>query len=55
MRSTGRVDKLILIDMARGWERLALETEQARRQVPKLCCAINFDGSYRRRLGPHQG
>ena len=27
----------ILIDMARNWERLALETDHARRQVRKLC------------------
>jgi hypothetical protein len=31
----------ILIDMARTWERLALETDHARRQVRKLCCALN--------------
>jgi hypothetical protein len=38
----------ILIDMARTWEGLALETEQ-RRRLPNMCCAINFEGSCRRR------
>jgi hypothetical protein len=35
--------------VAHDWERLALETEHNAPQVPNLCCAINFDGSYSRR------
>ena len=35
----------ILIDMARTWERLALETEHsAPRNSPNRCCARSFDG-----------
>ena len=39
----------ILIDMARGWEGWRSKLNIMRRQVPNLCCAINFDGSCRRR------
>ena len=37
----------ILIDMARAWERLALETEHNVPATPNMCCAINFEGSCR--------
>ena len=38
----------ILIDMARSWERLGSKLSIARRRVPNLCCAINFEGSCRK-------
>ena len=37
----------ILIDMARAWERLALETEHNAPATSKDVCAIDFDGSCR--------
>jgi hypothetical protein len=39
----------ILIDMARSWERLALETDHSAPTSPKMCCVINFGGSRRPR------
>src|SRR5689334_14498679 len=42
----------ILIDMARSWERLALETEHSAPTSAKLVLRHQYHGSYRRRAIP---